>query len=106
MSSANFVQLRLIGGNVVVGWIEICWRGPVPPPDRVMRDPVHMVLPVASEELENAIGAAVTAARSRRQRCRYCGESSRSGATWGLHEPVGVRIAGAVDDVDHVAVLA
>jgi len=69
------VGVLVVGGNVVIGWIEICWRGPVPPPDRIMRDPVHMVLPIAPEELEKAIGAAVTAARSRRQRCRYCAKS-------------------------------
>lgn len=71
-------------GHVVVGWIEIQWRGAAPPPDYVLRAPVHLPPPVTSERLSEAIEKAREAGSARRQTCRYCGEAFNPG--W-MHEP-------------------
>lgn len=77
------VGVLMSGRNVVIGWIEHAWRGPVPPPDRELRDAVHVVAPVDLERLRKLINQAARTGVGKRRRCRYCRQTHPAG--W-MHE--------------------
>lgn len=86
MDDGQNVGVLSHGGHVVVGWISIEWRGPVPPPDYVLSDPLHLAPPVDSERLAEVIDQGRAAGVARRQTCRYCGETFNPG--WMSEEDV------------------
>lgn len=83
VDAGDNVGVLTSGRHVVIGWIEHTWCGPVPPPDRHLRDAVHVVAPVDPEHLRKLIDQASRAGVGKRRRCRYCRQTHPAG--W-MHE--------------------
>lgn len=66
-------------GHVIVGWSEIVWRGPVPPPNLTLRNPMHLAPLTDSARLSAAIERARKIGLKRRQICGFCGVSFNPG---------------------------